>query len=98
MIAAFKRLIVGKVPPGKIYSDNAKSFIASCKRVEKLNKSEELNHFFNFNNIEWKFNLSRSPWWGGQFQCMVSLVKNELYKNVAKATLSWRKLEEGYPR
>ena len=61
---------------------------------EKLNKSEEINHFFNFNNIEWKFNLSRAPWLGGQFERMVSLVKNALYKTVRKAMLSWRELEE----
>ena len=49
----------------KIHSDNVKTFIASCKWVKKLNKSEELNHFFNFNNIEWKLNLIRALWWGG---------------------------------
>ena len=61
---------------------------------EKLNKSEELNHFFNFNNIEWEFNLRRVPFWSGQFERMVSLVKNALYKTIWKATLSWRELEE----
>ena len=25
---------------------------------KNLNKSEELNYFFNLNNIEWKFNVS----------------------------------------
>ena len=93
-VTAFKRLIARRGVPEKIYSDNAKTFIASCKWVKKLNKSEELNHFFNFNNIEWKFNLSRAPWWDGQFEHMISLVKNPLYKTVGKATLSWRELEE----
>ena len=60
----------------------------------KLNKPEELNHFFNFNNVKWKFNLSRAPWWGGQLERMVGLVKNSLYKTFGKATLSWRELEE----
>ena len=62
--------------------------------MKKLNKSEEVNHFFNFNNIEWKFNLNRAPWWSGQFKRMVSPVKNALYKTVGKVTLSWRELEE----
>ena len=93
-VTVFKRLIARRGAPEKIYSDNTKTFIASCKWVKKLNKSEELNHFFNFNNIEWKFNLSRAPWWGGQFERMISLVKNALYKTVGKATLSWRELEE----
>ena len=64
---AFKRLIAKRGAPEKIYSDNAKTFIASWKWVKKLNKSEELNHFFNFMNKEWKFNLTRVPWWSGQF-------------------------------
>ena len=93
-ITAFKRLIARREAPEKMYSENAKTFIASCKRVKKLIKSEELNHFFNFNNIEWKFNLSRAAWWGGQFERMVSLVKNALNKTVGKATLSGRELEE----
>lgn len=38
--------------------------------------------------------LGRTPWWGRQFENMVSLVKNMLYKTVGKATLSWRELEE----
>ena len=91
---AFKRLIAKRRAPDKIYSDNAKTFIASWKWVKKLNKSEELNHFFNFMNKEWKFNLTRVPWWSGQFEGMVSLVKNALCKTVGKATLSWRELEE----
>ena len=93
-VTVFKRLIARRGAPEKIYSDNTKTFIASCKWVKKLNKSEELNHFFNFNNTEWKFNLSRAPWWSRQFERMISLVKNALYKTVGKATLSRRELEE----
>ena len=61
---------------------------------EKLNKSEELNHFLNFNNIEWELNLNRVPFWSRQFERMVSLVKNALYKTIWKAKLSLRELEE----
>ena len=93
-ITRFKRLIARRGTLEKIYSDNAKTFVASWKWVRKLNKSEELNHFFNFNNTKWKFNLSRAPWWGGRFERTVSLVKNSLYKTIGKATFSWRELEE----
>ena len=93
-VTAFKRLIVWRGAPEKIYFDNAKTFFASCKWVKKLNKLAKLNHFFNFNNIEWKFNLSRLPWWDGQFERMVSLVKNALYKTIGSATFLLRELEE----
>ena len=88
-IARFKRLIARRGAPEKKYSDNAKTFAASWKWVMKLNKSEEL-----LVSIKWKFNLSRAPWWGGQLERMVGLVKNSLYKIIGKATLSWRELEE----
>ena len=51
-VTVLKRLIARGEKPKKIYSDNAKTFIASCKWVKKLLKSKELNHFFNFSNIE----------------------------------------------
>ena len=61
------------------------------KRTKQIRRTKS---FFNFSNIEWKFNLSRAPWSGGQFECIISLVKNLLYKTVGKATLSWRELKE----
>ena len=38
--------------------------------------------------IQWKFNLSRAPWWGGQFERMIGLVKQCLYKTTGRANLS----------
>ena len=42
--------------------------------------------------IQWKFNLSRASWWGGQFERMVGFVKQCLYKTTTKKNLkklSW---------
>ena len=38
--------------------------------------------------IQWKFNLSRGPWLGGQFERMMGLVKQCLYKTTGTANLS----------
>ena len=38
--------------------------------------------------------MSRAPWWGGQFERMVGLVKKALYKTVGKSKLEWHKLVE----
>ena len=38
--------------------------------------------------------MSRAPWWGGQFERMVGLVKNALYKTVGKSKLEWHELAE----
>ncbi len=40
--------------------------------------------------IKWQFNLSRAPWWGGQFERMVGL---DLYKVTGHGQLSWKELE-----
>ena len=44
--------------------------------------------------IWWKFNLSRAPWWGRQFQRMVGFVKQCLYKTTGRANLSQKEFEE----
>ena len=47
--------------------------------------------------IKWKFNLSRAPWWGGQFERMVGLVKQSLFKTTGRANLTKQELEEILP-
>ena len=44
--------------------------------------------------IQWKFSLSRAPWWGGQFERMMGLVKQCLYKTTGRANLSQKEFEE----
>ena len=44
--------------------------------------------------IQWKLNLSRAPWWGGQFERMAGLVKQCLYKTTGGANLSQKQFEE----
>ena len=62
--------------------------------MKKLNKSEAINQILKIDKIQWKFSLSRVPWWGGKFEQVVGPVKNPLYKTVGKVFLSWRELEE----
>ena len=52
--------------------------------MKKLNKSEAINQILKIDKIQWKFNLSRVPWWGGKFEQVVGPVKNPLYKTVGK--------------
>jgi hypothetical protein len=57
-------------------------------------KDEQLHDWLAKLKIVWQFNLSRAPWWGGQFERMVGLVKRALYKTTGRANLSWKELEE----
>ena len=45
-------------------------------------------------SITWQLNLSRAPWWGGQFERLVGLVKRALYKSMGGANLTWSELED----
>ena len=55
---------------------------------------EKLHNWLAQNEIKWQFNLSRAPWWGGQFERMVGLVKQALYKTIGHGNLQWRELQE----
>ena len=43
--------------------------------------------------VKWKFSLSRAPWWGGQFERMVGLVKQCLYKATGRAKFTKQELK-----
>ena len=93
-IQSFKRLVTRKGKPEKVYSDNGKTFISAAKWVKRLKKSEDLAHCLAKQDIKWQFNLLRAPWWGGQFERLIALVKKSLFKVIRGAKLKFSKLEE----
>ncbi|XP_068674448.1 uncharacterized protein [Montipora foliosa] len=44
--------------------------------------------------ITWRFNLSRAPWWGGQFERLVGPSKRAFYKVTGGGMLTWSELSE----
>ena len=44
--------------------------------------------------IKWKFNLSKAPWWGGQFKKIVILMKQSLFKATGRINLIKQELDE----
>ena len=93
-LPSLKRLIGRRGRPEKIYSDNFSTFVAAAKWLKKAVMTEETHDFMSNQNITWKFNMSRAPWWGGQFERMVGLVKSVLYKSLGKALLTWDEFVE----
>ena len=91
---ALKRFIATRGRPQKVYSDNGKSFVAAAKWLRGIMRDEKMQDYLAHQHITWQFNLSRAPWWGGQFERMVGLVKRALYKSIGGANLSWSELEE----
>ena len=92
-IKCFKRLIARRGRPKTAYSDNAKTFQAATKWLKQVIKTEEFNEFLTKENIKWKFNLPRAPWWGGHFERLIGLTKQTLFKSLGKTSLSWNELE-----
>ena len=77
-----------------IYSDNSSQFVKAAAWLKQVRKDEKLQGYLESQDIQWKFNLSRAPWWGGQFERLIGVVKQALYKNIGGATLKWHELSE----
>ena len=88
-IKSFKKLISRKGKLSIIYSDNAKTFKAGVKWLNSINRDVKFRYFLSKKRIIWKFNLSRAPWWGGQYERLVGLTKQSLYKSTDKSLLTW---------
>ena len=84
----FKRFIARRERPQKVYSDNRRSFVAAFKRLASIMRDEKIQGYLAHLHITWQFNLSRAPWWGGQFERMVGLVKQALYKSIGGANFA----------
>ena len=93
-LKSLKRLITRKGRPEKIYSDNAKTFTATASWLKQVQKDERVHHYLLTENVKWQFNLSGAPWWGGQFERLVGLVRRALNKTIGNGRLSWNELEE----
>ena len=57
-------------------------------------KDEKTQDYLAHHNILWQFNLSRAPWWGGQFERLVGVVKQAFYKAIGRILLTFDELEE----
>ena len=93
-MTTLKRFIARRGRPSKIYSDNGSTFIGAARLIRQMMKDEVFHDYLANHKIHWQFNLSRAPWWGGQFERMVALVKNALYKTIGNGHLSWSELED----
>ena len=74
----FEAAIARKGRPRVIYSDNGPTFVKAAKWLDQAVKDESLHNHLEENNITWKFNLSRAPWWGGHFERLIGVVKKAM--------------------
>eukprot|EP00794_Sanderia_malayensis_P016738 gene16738-biopygen14130 len=78
--------------PHLIVSDNAKTFKATANSLKEVSKESRVQEFLLSRRIQWKFNLERSPWWGGFFERMVQSVKRCARKVLGNAKLTFDEL------
>ncbi|CAB4007627.1 Pro-Pol poly, partial [Paramuricea clavata] len=93
-LLSFKSFVARRGRPEKVYSDNGRTFVGAASWIKKVRSSEKFNDFLAHQGITWQFNLSKAPWWGGQFERMVGLVKGALRKSIGKSLLTFTELKE----
>ena len=93
-IRSLKQFIARKGRPDKIYSDNGKTFVAAAKWLSAAQRNERLQNLLAEKEIHWQFNLSRAPWWGGQFKRLIGLVKRALQKTIGGGCLRLNEMKE----
>ena len=59
-IHVLKQLIARRESLKVTYSNNAKTFVAASKWIEKINKDEIMREYLIKEEIQWKFYLSRA--------------------------------------
>ena len=76
-IKSFKWFIARRGRPQKVYPADGRTFVTAVRRLRGITMDERMHDYLSRNHITWQFNLSRAPWWGGQFQrlAIVVLVK-----------------------
>ena len=67
LMPSLKRFIAEQGRPSKILSDNERTFVGATKLMKEIQKDKQMQGYLASEKITWRFNLSRAPWWGGQF-------------------------------
>ena len=93
-LQSLKQFIARRGRPERIYSDNGQTFVGVANWIRAVMKDKHLQTYVSINQIKWQFNLSRAPWWGGQFERLIGLVKSALNKTIGNGLLWWKELQE----
>ena len=73
--------------PQVIISDNAKTFKAAAKFIEKLRRSGELYAYLSDHDIKWNFTLCKSPWRGTFYERLNRDLKSTIFQKLGRSCL-----------
>ena len=74
-------------------SANASVFKSTATWMKNIRKSERLQDYLARQDINWRFNLSRSPCWGGMYERLIKDLKKTLHKTMGRTHLTFEQLE-----
>ena len=64
----------------KIISDNGRTLVSARKWLKNVQQDKKMKDWLAKQNIQWQFILSRAPWWGGQFESLIVVMKQRCTK------------------
>ena len=88
----FRRFTARRGLPSKIVSNNGTTFKSASKQTTELINNPGVKQFLAKKQVQWIFNLERTPWWGGLFERMVRSMKRCLKKTIGGAKLTYEEL------
>lgn len=91
-LQSFRRFTSRRGLPKKLISDNAKTFKAAAKQIEKIKRSRDIQCFLTNKGVDWDFITEKAPWHGGFWERLVKSTKRCLKKSVGKALLSYEEM------
>ena len=89
-----KEFMVRRDQPSCIWSDNGGNFVSTASWIKTLKRDDNLHNFLAHQGIEWKFNMSKAPWWGGLWERLIGLTKRALSKATGRALLTMDELKD----
>ena len=72
--------IAMRTRPKVMKSDNASVFKSTATWMKNFRNSEMLQDYLARQDINWQFNLSRYPWWGGMYERLIKDMKKTLHR------------------
>ena len=93
-LRSLKRFVARRGRLEKIISDNRRTLVSACKWLKNVQEDGKMNDWLAKQNIQWQVILSRAPWWGGQLERLIGIMKQSTYKAIGNGHLRWHQLEE----
>jgi hypothetical protein len=91
-LQSFRRFTARRGLPKKLISDNAKTFKAAAKEIEKISRSHDVQRFLTNKGVVWDFITEKAPWHGGFWERLIKSTKRCLKKSMGKTFLSFEEM------